>query len=107
MESKVTPPPLVWVGSFIHSIVGALGSSVKYEVNTTVNPLVFRVRILFMEKVSGRNTMLVWNLFQMYASANDSIPVGKVSSDGGELVAEIIIKRRFGPKKDSHPMEKK
>lgn len=104
-ECKVLPPPLAWVDGFIQSVQGAIGSGVKYDTSTTVNPLVFKIRIRFQEKVSGKNMMLIWNLFQGYAAKNDSVPQGKVAEGEFKLVAEIIIKRRLGPPRDRHPLE--
>lgn len=99
-------PALTWIGSFVRSAVGALGSSIKFEVTSTVNPLVFRVRLIFGERISGKNLLLVWNLFQMYATRNDSVAAGKSSSNDRELLTEVIIKRRLGPVRNSHPLEK-
>lgn len=99
------PPPLAWVESFIHSVEGAIGSKVKYSTESTVNPLVHRIRISFPEKVAGRNMLLIWNLFQIYAVKNDSVPQGKAAEGEYKLVADIIIKRRLGLPRDKHPVE--
>jgi len=99
------PPPLAWVDGFIHSIQGALGQQVRHEVKSTVNPLVYRIRVDFPEKISGKNLMLVWNLFQMYAAKNDGVPQGKAADTERCLVADVIIKRRLGLPRKKHPLE--
>jgi hypothetical protein len=101
----VLPPPLAWLDGFIHSIGGALGQRVIYNVESTVNPLLFRAHIKFSEKVSGKNLMLVWNLFQMYAAKNGSVPKGKASESEYSLTAEVVIKRRLGLPRKKHPLE--
>lgn len=98
-------PPLEWISGFTNSISRAVGSTVSAKTETTVNPLVFRVRVLFSEPLSGRNMMLVWNLFQMYAVKNDSVPQGKKSGAPQELLAEVVVKRRLGPPRKDHPAE--
>lgn|SRR5688572_22458618 len=99
------PPALAWLDGFMHSVSGALGQRVVYNVDSTINPLLFRVRIKFSEKVSGKNLMLVWNLFQMYAAHNDSVPKGKAAESEFSLLAEVIIKRRLGLPRKKHPLE--
>ena len=98
-------PPLEWISGFTASISRAIGSTVSARVDTTVNPLIFRVRVLFSEPLSGRNMMLVWNLFQMYAVKNDSVPHGKKAQAPQELVAEVIVKRRLGSPRSVNPAE--
>lgn len=99
------PPPLAWIASFIHSVQGAVGRKVTYEISQTVNPLVYRIRIDFPEKVSGKSMMLVWNLFQMYAAKNDCVPQGKAADGDYRLVTEVIMKQRLGRPKNKHPLE--
>lgn len=82
---------------------GALGTSVSFEVNKTVNPLVYTVKFTFGEPVSGKRMMLVWNLYQQYAAKNDAVPQGKVESEGTSLTTRVIIKRRLGLPRNEHP----
>jgi hypothetical protein len=82
---------------------GALGCQVSMTAEPTVNPLVHRVKATFSEPLSGKNLMLVWNLFQQYAAKNDVIPQGKMEGWGKELVMNVALKRRLGPPKDDHP----
>lgn len=102
----LTPPPLAWLNGFIHSIVGALGSGVSFSVNKTINPLVMRIKLSFQEPVAGKNLVLVWNLFQMYASKNDCIPQGKASEGDRSLITDVVIKRRIGIPVNKHPLDK-
>lgn len=99
------PPSLAWVASFINSVQGAVDRKVRYEISGTVNPLVYKIRIDFPEKISGKNLMLVWNLFQMYAATNDCVPQGKAADGDHRLVTEVITKRRRVFPKNKHPME--
>lgn len=98
-------PPLAWFDGFIKSIGGAIGASPQWNLTTTVNPLVFRVRIYFPERVSGRNLVLIWNLFQMYAAKNNCVPQGKSSNSDRVLSAEIVTKQRLGLPQNEHPLE--
>lgn len=100
------PPPLAWIDGFVLSLGRALGQRVEYTLEgTSPSPLVFHVRLKFSEKVSGKNMLLAWNLFQMYATKNDSVPQGK-AAEPNSLLAEVAIKRRLGPVRNRHPLEK-
>lgn len=100
------PPPLAWIDGFIHSVQGALSQKVSYEVgNSEVNPLVYRIQVKFSERVSGKNLLLVWNLFQMYGTRNDSVIQGKPSDSEYKITAEVSVKRRLGPPRKKHPLE--
>ncbi len=98
-------PTLEWVNGFVLSITRATGVTVTSHIEKTVNPLVFRVRLRFAEPLSGKSMMLVWNLFQMYAKKNESIPQGKKPEKSLELVAEVVVKRRLGPARNENPAE--
>lgn len=100
------PPPLAWIDGFIHSVQGALSQKVTYDISgSEVNPLVYKIHIKFSEKISGKNMLLVWNLFQMYGTRNDSVVQGKNSESEYKIVAEVGIKRRLGPPRKKHPLE--
>jgi hypothetical protein len=105
IERMQLSPPLAWFGGFIRSIEGAIGMTVQWHLSRTVNPLVFKIRIYFPERVSGRNLMLIWNLFQMYAARNNCVPQGRSSNSDKALSAEIITKQRLGLPQNEHPLE--
>jgi hypothetical protein len=100
----MVPPPLAWIPSFAASVQHATGSTITYDIQKTVNPLVLRVTIGFQERVSGKSVMLVWNLFQMFAASNDCIMKGKKMDAGHQLVAEIVTKQRLGIPRNTHPV---
>lgn len=74
-----------------------------YEARPTVNPLVYTIKFTFGEPISGKRMMLVWNLFQQYAAKNDTVPQGKVESDGPKMTTQVVIKRRLGLPRNEHP----
>lgn len=85
---------------------GATGQRLKVRVGTTVNPLVFTIRLDFSEPIAGKNMLLVWNLFQMYASKNETVPKGKAAIGNRSLLTEVVVKRRLGPPRNKHPLER-
>ncbi len=99
------PPALRWIDGYVLSVSQATNTVVQAQISSTVNPLVFRVKIKFSEPLSGKNMMLVWNLFQMYATRNESVPKGRKPDGALELQAEIIVKRRLGPAMNDNPAE--
>lgn len=99
----MVPPPLAWLPSFCSSMGGALGTSVSFDLQTTVNPLVYIVKFNFGEPISGKRMMLVWNLYQQYAAKNDTVPQGKVESEGNSMTTKVAIKRRLGLPRNEHP----
>lgn len=97
-------PALAWVPSYSNSLGGALGVAVSHDIMPTVNPLKFKVRFHFGEELSGEKMLHVWNLFQKYAAANDAIPQGKLEKEGTKMTVEVVVRRRMGLPKDSHPL---
>ena len=97
-------PPLAWVPGFTHSLSGAIGTSVSHKIETTQNPLIFKITLQFGESISGKRFMLMWNLFQQYAHKNESIPQGKLEKEGNKLTALVGVKRRLGLARDEHPL---
>lgn len=69
----------------------------------TVNPLVYKVRISFGDLLSGKQMLLVWNLFQQYAAKNEAIPQGRLEQEGSQMTSPVIIRRRLGIPRDEHP----
>jgi hypothetical protein len=100
------PPPLAWLESFVGSLGRALGQKMGFESSSTVNPLVYKVRLRWEDPLSPTTANLLWNHLQGWAAMNECIPTGKVSLEGpGDTVlyleASIIIKRRLGaPRND-------
>src|SRR4051812_7993191 len=98
-------PPLAWLDGVAHSLGGAMGCSVSYTVESTVNPLVVNLRFRFGESVSGKKSLLIWNIFQKYATRNDCVPQGKTERGDKELLIAVGMKQRFGQPKNDHPLE--
>lgn len=101
----MTPPPLAWLDGFCHSLSGALGYSVSFDVGKTVNPLIFKIKMRLGEPLTGKQLMLVWNLFQKYAAKNECVPQGKTEGWGKELIMDVAVTRRMGPTRSEHPLE--
>ena len=97
------PPPLRWVESFLESIGQAIGSGVEVEIEKTVNPLVFNIKVTFGELIAGPRMMHIWNIFQQYASKNDTLPQGKVSISPRTMAIQVVVKRRLGPPRNEKP----
>lgn len=103
----MTPPPLSWLPSYANSIGAALGCSVSYSIEETINPLIKKVVLEFGEVQTGKTKLHVWNLFQKYAHSNECLPHGKTDvGNPKRLAVSVIIKRRFGPPIDSPPWDK-
>lgn len=97
-------PPLAWLPSFAFSLGGALGTSINYTIEQTINPLIYAVKFTFGEPISGKRMMLVWNLYQQYAAKNEAFPQGKVEVEGKSMTTTLGIKRRLGAPRDEHPL---
>ena len=91
-----TPPPLAWIPSFSESLSRALEEGVSARVDATVNPLVYQIVLVFQRRVEDRNMMLIWNLFQKYATANKCHPYGKLEKLGFNLTIKVSLERRNG-----------
>jgi hypothetical protein len=64
----------------------------------------YKVKLNFTESLNSKQMMLVWNLFQIYAAVNDSVPHGRLESEGYHMTINVIIKRRLGLPRNSHPL---
>ena len=78
---------------------------IPHTIERTVNPLVYKVSLTFEPALVPKTMMLVWNLFQKYASANESIMQGRPSMDGRRLTVDVGIRRRLGEAKNKHPID--
>jgi hypothetical protein len=85
----MAPPGLAWLNSFSISTGAALDQGIVAEVYSTVNPLVYTVRVRWPESISMKNAVMVWNLLQKWAAANKTTPDGRV-----DFVQEIITTTR-------------
>jgi len=74
-----------------------------FDVQPTVNPLVYKVTVTWPEKVAGSLSNQVWNLMQMWMTTNDCVQNGGVILTGTSLTAQIIVKRRMGNPKNESP----
>lgn len=81
---------------------------------STVNPLVYKVRLDWSDPIKPTTAMQVWNLFQKWAGANESTPSGRVEwrnlphPQSGEefsfgFQVEVHLKERLGHPKNAHP----
>lgn len=97
------PNPLAWMTLYCDSISVALGTTVTCEVRQQTNPLIFKATFQFGDNLTGKESMLVWNLFQKFAHANESLPQGRVEREGQVLTVQVGIKRLMGPPREKHP----
>lgn len=91
---------------YCNSMGMALDCTVQGEVTPSVNPLVYNVKFTFGEPLNGSRMLLVWNLLQKWATANDCQMQGRVEREGKSLTTLIGIKRRFGEPQETHPVDK-
>jgi hypothetical protein len=108
------PPGLAWLDSFSISIGLALDQKLMVRVYSTVNPLVYTVQIDLADPIKPENGVLVWNLFQKWASANDCMPNARVKlrevahpisreNFNWGFSTEVQLRERLGHPKDEHP----
>lgn len=76
-----------------------------HELKGSVNPLVYTIKLRWPQAVSGKISMNIWNLFEIWAAKNDVVPQGKVlqEHEGKELLISLATKRRLGPPKIEEP----
>jgi hypothetical protein len=74
-----------------------------FDVKMTVNPLVYRVKVSWVEAISGTLAFQVWNLLQRWLATNDCVPDGRVSPQPTSLTVLVVVKRRMGNPKDESP----
>lgn len=80
-----------------------MGQEMFFVVEPTVNPLVYKVNLSWLEPVDGSIALQVWNLLQKWMTTNDCVPYGTLSSGTTSIAAQVIVKRRFGDLKNSSP----
>ena len=102
----VLPPPLAWLRPFCESTGRALDQPIVFELVPTVNPLVYVLRLRWLQPITNKLKAGVWNLFQIWAWKNDSVPQGKVDTSDTRMSISVVIKRRFGPQKEVLPWDK-
>jgi hypothetical protein len=96
---------LDWVPLFAKSVGFALDAGVGHEIERTANPLVYKVHVRFGDRVQGTQRLLVWNLMQKWASANGTVPVGKVDKGDFSMTVTVALKNRLPWSKTNHPMD--
>jgi hypothetical protein len=74
-----------------------------FDVQPTVNPLVYKATMVWRENVAGTIALQVWNLLQRWLVTNDCVPNGSVVTTPTSLTVHIIVKRRLGDPKDVSP----
>jgi hypothetical protein len=108
------PPGLVWLTAFCESTGIALGQGIVSEVEKSVNQLTYTVTLSWREPVRVDLAMQVWNLFQKWATVNDTAPQGRldityevnplVFSRRVEKFSIIVrLRERLGHPKDERP----
>lgn len=97
------PPPLAWVAPFCESTGRALDEGLSWNLKP-VNPLETQVTIRWSNNLSPKLYLGVWNLFQMWATNNDSVPQGKPLHGTSSIAVNVAVKRRLGRPMASHPM---
>lgn len=74
-----------------------------FDVKATVNPLVYKVSVVWQENVTGTISLQVWNLLQRWIVTNDCVQNGRADMHATSVSTHIIVKRRFGNPKDESP----
>jgi hypothetical protein len=93
----------------------ALDQGMTPQVHKSVNPLVYKVAVIWHEPVPNQHALQVWNLFQKWAAANMSVPSGRVEFDHAPhpirnevfvkgFSVEVHLRERLGHPKDSSPL---
>lgn len=110
----MTPPGLAWLDSFCGSTGTALDQGMLAETNSTVNQLVYKVRIKWSEPITMPQAIQVWNLFQKWAGKNQSTPSGRVEMEEVAhplskqtfvkgFSTDVHLRERLGHPKNEHP----
>jgi len=85
---------------FVESASRALGQNMSYRLESSVNPLVYKLKLTWPEPVSGELITGIWNVLQGWVSKNEAVAEGGVRTTPNSMSAAIVIRRRFGvPKK--------
>jgi hypothetical protein len=110
----MVPPGLAWLRLFSASTGLALDQGMVAEVFKTVNQLTYKVFIKWTEPIPMAHALQVWNLFQKWASTNNSTPSGRVEFQEYPdplrkgvgikgFVVEVHIRERLGHPKLNSP----
>lgn len=93
----------MWIPAFVGSIERAIGQNVTYKLDSTVNPLVYKIQLSWKEPTGAKIAGGVWNLFEKWVSKNDADTSGGVEIGPTGMAMHLVTKRRLGPPKDSVP----
>ncbi len=93
----------MWLKEFAASTGRAFGQAITYELRPTVNPLVYNIKLKWRDPINGKLKSNIWNLFEIWAYKNDSVPQGRAEMNDCEVRFSIAIKQRFGVDKDILP----
>lgn len=102
----VLPPSLKWIDSYCNSLSTALGQTVTHSESPTIIPLIFLVKLTFNPPITPKNKVLAWNMLEIFAAKNDSALHHASIENPNIWVLDLIAKRRLGPERNEHPLEK-
>jgi hypothetical protein len=98
------PPPLAWVPHFCDSTGRALDLKLAYEIRSAGTPLMYVVHIRWPEPIEPKFYMSVWNLFQIWAWKNETIPQSSPLHAPFSMSITVAVKRRLGLPREDHPL---
>ena len=75
-----------------------------YELRASTTPLLFTLHVHWPEPLSPKLYMGVWNLFQIWAHKNGSVPQGSPIHAPYSMSIALATKRRLGVPRNDHPM---
>lgn len=106
MQIMKMQPKLVWLQELCSSLGLALGTSVQFFIQDTVDPLKKTIFLDLGDSLGKADFNPIQRLVHGFAKANDCV-VFKVYKKPKQLVLEILTKRRLGPVKNNNPLRDK
>lgn len=95
-------PKLAWVPELQQTLSAAMGL-VTLTIEDHVDPLKKLVVIRLPDRLQKGEYNPIQNLVRGFAKANDCV-VERIRRRSGDLVLEILTKRRLGPVRDKNPL---
>jgi len=98
-----TQPKLVWLQQLCDSLELALGTSVRFTIQETVDPLKKIVFLDLGESLGKTDFNPIQRLVHGFAKENDCV-IHKIYKQPKQLILEIFIKTRLGPVMNKNPL---
>jgi hypothetical protein len=97
-------PALAWVQELSSCLNRALdGQIMGVTLRNTADPLKKVARMSFQPELSTQNYQPLQTISQAFAQAN-KCTLERIRRDGRDLLFEILIRRRLGPRMDRNPL---